>query len=53
MNQSQYSIVQAQKQYLRTAVHTSFRLKSILVSGAETSGRRGVKGLIRSRKRTV
>lgn len=36
----------------RTPVHISFWLKGTLVSGAATSGRRGVKGLIRSRKRT-
>lgn len=36
-----------------TPVHISFWLKGTLVSGAATSGRRGVKGLIKSRKRTV
>jgi hypothetical protein len=33
-------------------VHINFWLKGTLVSGAATSGRRGVKGLIRSRKRS-
>lgn len=37
-----------------TPVHMSFWLKgTLLVSGAATSGRRGVKGLIKSRKRTA
>ena len=36
-----------------TPVHISFWLKGTLVSGAATSGRRGVKGLIRSRNRTI
>jgi hypothetical protein len=34
-------------------VHISFELKGTFDSGEETSGRRGVNGLIRSRKRTV
>lgn len=33
-------------------VHINFWLKGTLVSGAATSGRRGVKGLIRSRNRS-
>lgn len=37
----------------RTPVHINFWLKGTLVSGEATSGRRGVKGLIKSRKRTV
>jgi len=37
----------------RTPVHINFWLKGTFVSGEATSGRRGVKGLIRSRKRTV
>ena len=36
-----------------TPVHISFWLKGVLVSGAATSGSKGVKGLIRSRNRTV
>ena len=36
-----------------TPVHINFWLNAIFVSGAATSGRRGVKGLIRSRKRTA
>lgn len=36
-----------------TPVHINFWLKGTLVSGAATSGRRGVKGLIRSRNRTT
>lgn len=36
-----------------TPVHMSFWLNGTLVSGEATSGRRGVKGLIKSRKRTV
>lgn len=35
-----------------TPVHINFWLKGILDSGAATSGRRGVKGLIKSRNRT-
>jgi hypothetical protein len=35
-----------------TPVHINFWLKAIFDSGAATSGRRGVKGLMRSRKRT-
>lgn len=35
-----------------TPVHINFWLKGTFVSGAATSGRRGVKGLIKSRKRT-
>ena len=35
-----------------TPVHISFWLKGTLVSGETTSGSRGVKGLMRSRKRT-
>ena len=36
-----------------TPVHIIFDWKGVLVSGDETSGRRGVKGLMRSRNRTV
>jgi len=35
-----------------TPVHINFWLNAIFDSGAATSGRRGVKGLMRSRKRT-
>lgn len=38
--------------YALTPVHINFWLKLTLDSGAATSGRRGVKGLMRSRKRT-
>lgn len=36
-----------------TPVHMSFWLNGVLVSGAATSGSRGVKGFMRSRKRTT
>lgn len=36
-----------------TAVHIKRWLKGTLRSGAATSGRKGVKGLTRSRKRTT
>lgn len=45
-------ITEGASQERHTPVHISFWLNGTLVSGAATSGRRGVNGLIKSRKRT-
>jgi hypothetical protein len=47
----QFPVIHQNEQH--TPVHINFWLKGTLVSGAATSGRRGVKGLIRSRNRTI
>jgi hypothetical protein len=41
------------RRYAHTPVHMSFWLNGTLVSGEATSGRMGVKGLIKSRNRTI